>query len=261
MGAKKKWSSSVGRELKDKGASVLLFVLVIALWEIIVVVSGVKEYLLPAPMSVITEMMNMKWQWFSQIRVTLVEILGGFSLAAGVGILLAIIITWSTFLKNAILPFLVFLNSIPKIALAPLFLIWLGYGVLTNIAIASLIAFFPVVISTATGLSEIEPEMLELADSLNTPKWKAFLKIRIPNALPYIFSGLKVSATMAVVGAIIGEFIASEKGLAALIIMAQMTLATPAILGALVWLSIIGLGLFGSIALLQKLVMPWESTE
>lgn len=234
-----------------------LLILLVGLWQILVVITNIQTYLLPSPLKVVRALGDMQWRWFYQAEATSIEIFGGFLLAASVGILLGITITWSNLLRRAILPLLVFLNSLPKIALAPLFIIWLGYGVIPNIVIAFTSAFFPVVINTATGVKEIDPNLVDFAKSLQVPKWKRFLKIRIPNALPQIFAGLKTSSTLAVIGAIVGEFVASSRGLAAVIMQAQGILATEAIFAALVWISALGLGLYGLVALTEKIFMPW----
>ena len=143
-------------------------------------------------------------------------------------------------MSRALTPFLVFVNTLPKVAVAPLFLIWLGYGVLPNMLIGALIGFFPVVINTAVGLTQIEQDMLDLGRVFNAPKWRVFAKIRMPNAYPYILSALKVTATAAVVGAVVGEFVASQAGLGYVIITTQSSMNTPVAFAALAWISILG---------------------
>jgi NitT/TauT family transport system permease protein len=152
---------------------------------------------------------------------------------------------------------LVLFNTLPKIALAPLFVVWLGYGVWPNIVIGTTIAFFPMVVNTAVGLATAEPEMLELVRSLRASRWQVFMKIRFPNALPYIFTGLKLNATMSVIGAIVGEFVASERGLGALIITGGVTLQTPSIFASLGLISLLGLVLYGIVVAVEQLVAPW----
>ena len=162
---------------------------------------------------------------------------------------------------RALMPFLVFVNTLPKVAVAPLFLLWFGYGIFPNMLIGALIGFFPVVINTAVGLSQIDDEMLDLGRVFNAPKWKVFAKIRIPNAYPYILSALKVTATAAVVGAIVGEFVASQSGLGYVIITSQSSLNTPLAFGALVWISILGLALYGAVAALSRVLAPWAEGQ
>jgi len=239
----------------------LLVVFFVIVWQLITSLGHIKPFILASPKEVVAALMNPKWQWFLQAKVTSIEVVGGFVLAAIVGVLLGMAISASSTLRRAFLPLLVVFNSLPKIAMAPLFIIWIGYGIIPNTVIAFISAFFPVVINTSVGLSEIDPDMVALARSLRVPNWKIFLKIRLPNALPYVFSGLKVSSTLAVIGAIVGEFIASTRGLASIIMSAQGVLATDAILASLLWISAIGLGLYGFVVLLQHLFMPWARSE
>jgi NitT/TauT family transport system permease protein len=150
------------------------------------------------------------------------------------------------------------LNSLPKIALAPLFLIWLGYGFAANVTIAILVAFFPVVLNTTTGLDAVDEDLLDLVRYLHASKLQVFLKIRIPMSLPYVLSGLKISATLSVVGAIVGEFVASSEGLGFLIKDSQAMMNTPPMFASLILISAIGLGLFASIAVVERVFMPWN---
>jgi NitT/TauT family transport system permease protein len=182
-------------------------------------------------------------------------------LSAILGIGLAILIVWNRLLLRTIMPVLVLFNTLPKIALAPLFILWLGYGIWPNIVIGTTIAFFPMVVNTAIGLASAEPEILDLVRSLRATRWQVFTKIRFPNAVPYIFAGLKLNATMSVTGAIVGEFVASELGLGALIISAGVTLETQSIFASLMLISLLGLALYGVVVLAEQLVAPWAQRE
>src|ERR671930_47680 len=168
----------------------------------------------------------------------------------------AVLVAWSPLAARALLPFLVFVNTLPKVAVAPLFLLWLGYGILPNVLIAALIGFFPVVINTAVGLTQVDEELLDLGRAFGAPTWKVFLTIRLPNALPYVLSALKVTATAAVVGAVVGEFVASQAGLGMVIVNAQTNLNTPVAFAALVWISIVGLALYGLVGLAARWFVP-----
>lgn len=238
-----------------------LFLVLVLLWQISVSYFGVREYLLPSPTSVVSSMFSSQINWTGHIIVTGVAILGAFLIAAVGGIILGTIIAWSSVMSRALMPFLVFVNVLPKVAIAPLFLLWLGYGILPNMLIGALIGFFPVVINTAVGLLQIEEDMLDLGRVFNAPKWKVFAKIRIPNAYPYILSALKVTATAAVVGAIVGEFVASQSGLGYVIITSQSSMNTPLAFGALVWISILGLLLYGVVAVLSRVIAPWAEGQ
>lgn len=245
------------RWLGNRWPAVVLFVGLIVAWQLSVSVLNIREYLLPSPISVLRAMTTAETQWWPHLWVTTLEIIGAFVLAGAVGVALGIAIAWSPGLANALVPFLVFVNTLPKVAVAPLFLLWLGYGIVPNMLIGALIGFFPVVINTAVGLSQVDAEMLDLGRVFNAPKWKIFAKIRIPNALPYILSALKITATAAVVGAIVGEFVASQKGLGYVIITTQSSMNTPLAFGALVWVSIIGLALYGAVVAIARWAAPW----
>jgi NitT/TauT family transport system permease protein len=236
----------------------LTFVIVLLVWHFGVVLFAVKEFILPTPISAIQTIFQAKYRWPMNFMATFYEVVGGFLISGLVGVILGVMVVWSEFLKRSILPFLVFLNSLPKIAVAPLFMIWFGYGILPNILIVFLISFFPVVINTATGLVAVEEDLLDLVRCLHATKWQRMRKIQLPNSLPYIFSGLKIAATTAVTGAIVGEFVASDKGLGAVIIASQTTLSTPVIFGSLILITIIGMILFGFVGIMERVLMPWE---
>jgi len=235
-----------------------MFVTMLLVWHFGVVLLGVKEFILPTPLAAVQTFFQAKYRWPLNFMATFYEVVGGFLVSALVGVILGIAIVWSDSLKRTILPFLVFLNSLPKIAVAPLFMIWFGYGILPNILIVFLISFFPVVINTATGLVAVEEDLLDLVRCLHATKWQKMRKVQLPNSLPYIFSGLKIAATTAVTGAIVGEFVASDKGLGSVIIASQTTLATPVIFGSLILITIIGMALFGFVEIMERILMPWE---
>ncbi|AOS81577.1 MULTISPECIES: ABC transporter permease [Hydrogenophaga] len=234
-----------------------LFVGFVLLWQLAVTLFDIREYLLPGPRAVWQAMFSDEIPWLAHTWITGVEILGAFVIAGVAGVALGMAIAWSQGISRALTPFLVFVNTLPKVAIAPLFLMWLGYGILPNMLIGALIGFFPVVINTAVGLTQIDQDMVDLGRVFSAPKWKVFMKIRIPNAYPYILSALKVTATSAVVGAVVGEFVASQKGLGYVIITTQSSMNTPAAFAALVWISVLGLLLYGLVALLSRLLAPW----
>ena len=237
--------------------ALVIFAVFIVLWQLAVSFLDVREYLLPSPGSVLRAMFGDEIPWGRHIWVTGVEIVGAFVVAGVAGVVLGMAIAWSETLARALTPFLVFVNTLPKVAIAPLFLMWMGYGILPNVLIGALIGFFPVVINTAVGLTQIDDDLIDLGRVFNAPKWKVFVKIRVPNAYPYILSALKITATAAVVGAIVGEFVASQRGLGYVIITSQSSMNTPVAFAALVWISILGLALFALVAALSRLLAPW----
>lgn len=234
-----------------------LFAVLLVLWQCAVTFGGIREYLLPSPAAVYAALVGDQIPWSRHIWVTALEIFGAFFIAAAAGIILGTMIAWSTLISRALMPFLVFVNTLPKVAIAPLFLIWMGYGILPNMLIGALIGFFPVVINTAVGLTQIDRDLLDLGRVFNAPKWKVFAKIRIPNAYPFILSALKITATSAVVGAIVGEFVASQRGLGYVIIATQSSMNTSVAFAALFWISIMGFLVFGFVAMLTRILTPW----
>jgi NitT/TauT family transport system permease protein len=241
--------------------SALVILSMFLLWQLVVEILQVKEYILPSPLSALKTLGKANYQWSVNFLATLYAVLGAFVLSAVLGVALAIVIVWNDMLMRTIMPILVLFNTLPKVALAPLFVIWLGYGIWPNIVIGTTIAFFPMVVNTAVGLAAAEPEMLELVRALQASRWQIFVKIRFPNALPYIFTGLKLNATMSVIGAIVGEFVASERGLGSLIITGGVTMETPMIFASLMLISALGLALYGVVVAVEQVVAPWAFRE
>src|SRR5262245_58777262 len=178
--------TGAGRLLHRYLPAAALFAALLVAWQLAVSVLGLREYLLPAPLRVVQAMMGDEIPWLRHLWITSVEIVGAFLLAGVVGVALGVAVAWSPILSRA----LWFVYTLPKVAVAPLFLLWLGYGVLPNMLIGALIGFFPVVINTAVGLTQVDEELLDLGRVFNAPKWKVFATIRIPNAYPYILSAL-----------------------------------------------------------------------
>jgi NitT/TauT family transport system permease protein len=234
-----------------------LFVALAVAWQLASTYLDIREYLLPSPIAVWRALFGDEIPWSRHIWVTGVEILGAFVLSGVAGVLLGLAIAWSNAISRTLTPFLVFVNTLPKVAVAPLFLVWMGYGIVPNMLIGALIGFFPVVINTAVGLTQIDQDLIDLGRVFNAPKWKVFAKIRVPNAYPYILSALKITATAAVVGAIVGEFVASQRGLGYVIITSQSSMNTPVAFAALILISILGLLLFGIVAWLSRVLAPW----
>jgi NitT/TauT family transport system permease protein len=230
----------------------------VVLWEVVVRFFHVPTFVLPAPTQVLWEAVARYPLYLYHSWVTLYETLAGFLLATVVGVVMAVGIVYSRFLLNATYPLIVALQIVPKVAIAPLLLIWAGYGITSKVLLALLVAFFPIVVNMVTGLWAVVAELLELCRILHSGRWQEFYKVRLPNALPYLFSGLKVASTLAVIGAVIGEFVGGNEGLGYLIIIANTELRTPMAYASLAGLSILGLALFGVLALAERVLMPWE---
>jgi len=247
--------------LRSNYQTALVIFLFFVAWQVSVMIFKIPEFILPSPLTALEHLFfhqpDANYNWPLQIRTTLYEVLVSFAITSLVGVALAVVIAWSKGLHDLILPFFVFINSLPIIAIAPIILLWFGYGIWTNVLIAFLVSFFPVVINTATGLNEVEEDLLDLVRYLHASKWHVFAKIRFPNALPYLFTGLKVCSTMCVVGAIVGEFIASDRGLGYIIVNSQYTMDSPPIFSALIIVSVVGVVLFGLVSFFERILMPW----
>jgi NitT/TauT family transport system permease protein len=231
---------------------------VVVLWEVVVRVLAVPEYLLPTPSGIAAATVA-QWRYLLlHTAVTLYEILWGFALAVGVGIPLAMLIVYSPAFERSVYPLLVASQSVPKIAIAPLLIFWAGIGILPKVLVAFAISFFPIVIDTVVGLRSVEPEMLHLARSMGAAERKIFLKIRFPSALPNIFAGLKVAVTLAVVGAIVGEFIQADRGLGYALQQATAVLDTRLGFAAILVLALIGIALFVAVDLVERWLTPWS---
>ncbi len=234
-------------------------------WQLSVMLLRIPEFILPSPISALEHLVfrqpDANYNWPLQITTTLYEVLVSFGATALVGIAIAVLIAWSKTVHDLALPLFIFVNSLPIIAVAPIILLWFGYGIFTNVLVAFLVSFFPIVINTAAGLHEVEEDLLDLVRYLHGSKWQVFVKIRFPNALPYLFTGLKICSTMCVVGVIVAEFIGSDRGLGYIIINSQYTMDTPPIFSALIVVSVIGVLLFELVALVERIVMPWHRSE
>lgn len=230
----------------------------LVLWEAGVRIFAVPTWFLPAPSIVFAEFGTDPKLYIVNSLDTLMTTLLGFGIAFVLGILLAVAIVYSRFLENTLYTLLVSFNSIPKIALAPLFIIWLGTGLQSKVAVSFLIAFFPIVIDMVLGLRSTDPEALNLFKTMHGSPLKALLKIRFPNALPYLFAGMKVAISLALVGAVAGEFIASQSGLGYVILTAQGMFFTPRVFAAILLLGVMGTILFYLVDLAERLVCPWH---
>jgi NitT/TauT family transport system permease protein len=233
----------------------------IAAWEMFCRIGRVSPQLLPPP-SDVWAVLSSNWEiLYDQSVPTVIETVAGFAVATLLGIALAVAITFSTWVREALYPNIVMFQLIPKIALAPLFIIWLGVGSESCITVAVFIAFFPVLVSTATGLVGAKPEVLQLCRSLTASEWQMFRLARFPYAMPYIFAGMKVGVTMAMIGVIVGEFITAQAGLGYIIMFASSAGETATVLAAIVLLCGIGLMLFGLVAMAEKLMQCWYGGE
>jgi NitT/TauT family transport system permease protein len=255
----------LGPRVADAAARVLLPAAAIAamvgLWWLATIVFGWKTFLVPTPKDVWLELGRQKHLLPGHFRTTLVETLEGFGLAIAIGVPVAILIASSRILEATIYPALIALNAIPKIAIAPLLVIWMGFGAGPKIAMVVLICFFPIVISTATGLKSTPAELVDLVRSLSASPLQQFVKVRFPASLPYVFVGLKVAIALAVIGAVVGEFVGATKGLGYVIIASGQNANTSLAFAAIVLLSLMSIVLFYALVLAERLLVPWAEHE
>lgn len=234
---------------------------VLAAWQLYVTIWEVPSVILPSPVSIAKYIVARYDILLMHAVPTTLESAAGFLLALLLGIALAILITYSDMAREALYPNLIFFQLIPKIALAPLFIIWLGVGSQSRIAFSVFIAFFPVVIATTAGFLSVDRGILRLCRSLTATEWQVFTSVRFPMALPHIFSGMKIAITLAIIGVIIGEFITAQAGLGYLIIFATARADTEVSMAAIVVLCICGLLLYGLVALAEVVANRFYSAD
>ena len=239
-------------------ATALVFLLA---WQAITVYAGISPAILPPPTMVLEQLIGNFALIMKHTIPTTYETLLAFGISIPLGIALAGLMVYSTLAYQALYPNIVFFQLIPKIALAPLFIVWFGFGVAPKVAVAFLIAFFPIVIDTIVGLRSIDPAMIQLARSMGAPPRRIFLKLRLPHALPMIFGGLKVASALAVVGALTGEFVGSDRGLGYLLVQASGNLNTALLFATLVILSAMAMAFFYLVEMLERIAIPWHASQ
>ena len=249
------------QRLAHAGQTAGAFLLAVVVWQLVVSLSGVAEYVLPAPTAVLEALGRYQGRIVTAAAITLKEILAGYALAIGFSVPVALAIAFSPLFARTIWPLLVFSQIVPKIALAPLFIIWWGFGDPPKIVITFLLSFFPIVIDTVAGFRSLDPEVMYLARSGGASGWDVFWRVRLPAALPHIFAGLKVAAALATTGAIIGEFVGSDRGLGYLLLQASGDLNTALLFAVIVVLSTMGLLLYGVVELVERLMIPWHVSQ
>ena len=236
-------------------ASLAFFVL---MWEVLVRLLHVRPIMLPPPSTVFVELWAERGWYLDHAWYTLLTTLAGFALAVIFGVAIAVLLVSSRWFESAVYPLIIAMNSVPKVAIAPLFVIWLGTGAEPKISIAFLIAVFAIIVDTVHGLRSVPNDVLDLGRVLKGSSLDFFFKVRLPSALPSILTGMKVAISLALIGAIVGEFVASQRGLGYVILSAQGTFDTPRVFAAIIVLVIMGIALFGALAWLERLATPWK---
>lgn len=238
-----------------------LFLLFLILWQFAVRFFQVPDLILPSPLDIWRYLIRRDTLFLAHLWPTLLQTVWGFVLAVAGGFVLAVVVALTEFGRRAVMPLLVVAQIVPKIAVAPLFMLWFGLGDLSRVLIAFLIAFFPIVINTVSGFSSLDHNVVLLGRAFARSRWRFFAKIQVPHALPYIFDGMKVSITLAIIGVIVGEFVSSQRGLGYLIMFGNGRLDTVMMMTAIAVLSVMGLALYGVIALFARMVVYWRAVN
>lgn len=224
-------------------------------WEAAVVVFKVPGYLLPPPSAIALKMIAQRDLFLQESIATVIAIISGFAAAVLIGVPVATLMVYSDHFRRATYPILITAQVLPKVALAPLFIVWFGFGLLPKVLMTFLISFFPIVIDTVTGLQSVRPESLMLIRSMGGNRWQSFWKVRLPSALPSMFGGFKVAVTFAVVGTIVAEFVGSDTGLGYVLVLARGNLDTLTVFASLMWLIVIGFVFYFAVELAELLLV------
>jgi len=238
-------------------APALLLLLLAGAWEAFVRLWAVPSYILPPPSRILIELVTRRALLLDHALTTLQEVLLGFALGVGAGVLLAVVMATVPLLRRSVQPLLIISQTFPKEALAPLFIIWFGFGILSKVVITALICFFPVAIAMLRGLLTVDPGALDLFRLYGASRFKTLIWLRLPSSLPQLFSGLRISATLSVIGAVVGEFVGASKGLGLLIRIANTQLSTALIFASLVVLGLMGTSFYGLVVGTERFLTRW----
>jgi NitT/TauT family transport system permease protein len=240
---------------------VAFIIVLLVIWEIVARLGSVPEYILPAPTAIGARVVRSWGTLWDAALITTGEVLFGFVIGVVLGIALAIPIAYSRMVRNTLYPLIVASQAVPKIAIAPLLVLWLGFGVWPKIAVTALMVFFPVTVTAAEGFSSVDRNLLDLLRSVNATPAQIFFRIRFPHALPHIFSGLKVGITLAVVGAVVGEWVGADSGLGYLLTYANTLLDSTLLFAALFLLIVLGVILFVVVDVAERVLLPWHHDD
>jgi ABC-type nitrate/sulfonate/bicarbonate transport system permease component len=254
-----KWLTHLN--VKDWIIPISFMAMLLILWELLVWVFDVKEWLLPAPSSILQEMIVSRDLLFNHSLTTITEIIIGFAFSFVIGVCLAATITYSNILERFVYPFIIASQTVPVIVIAPLLLIWIGYGIVPKIIVVILISFFPIVVNTVDGLKSADYDTMRMMRTLGASKWQIFVKLQVPYSIPFLFSGMRVAITLSVIGAVIGEWVGSSSGLGYLIMRSAAEFLTDRVFASMVILSAIGIFLFLLIVIIERLYLPWYNME
>ncbi|MCH7606786.1 MAG: ABC transporter permease [Chloroflexi bacterium] len=231
------------------------------MWELWVRVFDVPKWQLPSPSQIGLELASSRELLLTHTLVTLEEIVLGFAAALASGLLLAAGIAYSRILERSVYPIVIASQTIPIIAIAPLLLIWVGYGIAPKVIVVALICFYPIAVNTVDGLKAVDPDMVNMMKTLGASRWQLFTKLQVPTSLPFMFSGIKIGISVSVIAAVIGEWVGASAGLGYLITYSQPLFLTSRVFAAIVVLSAMGISLFLLATVAERLMLPWYYTE
>jgi putative hydroxymethylpyrimidine transport system permease protein len=244
--------------VRQGGPPIILIAAAVAGWELWVRLARTPEWLLPAPSVIARTLVNDRGLLAHHTRVTLGEVLIGFLLALLAGVLLAIAIDASRTVERAVYPLVVASQAVPIVALAPLLLVWFGYGLLPKVIVTTLVAFFPIVVTTVDGLRSADRETLDLLRTMGAGGWIRFRLVKAPSALPSLFSGARIGISVAVIGAVFGEYVGAKEGLGYLMNISSGRLLTARVFACVVLLAVIAVLLFLLVVSLERMLLPWR---
>ncbi|MBW2981637.1 ABC transporter permease [Candidatus Woesearchaeota archaeon] len=248
-------------KLKDIGIPVLFSGGVLVIWELLVLIFNVPEYLVPKPTRIISEIVTNFNSLLGHTGITMLEAFVGFIIANILGFIIGVIFAHSKTAEKGFYPYVIALKTTPIIAMAPLLVLWFGTSLISKIVAAAVICFFPILVSTVKGLRIVDEDSLKLFKSYYADKWQIFTRLRLPNSLPYIFSALKISTGLAVVGAVVGEFVGANRGIGYVILVSSYHLETVRMFAAIIMSALGGLVFFWLISLIEKKIIFWNEKE
>lgn len=255
-----RWSLRATRAastVKTYGPSAALIVIAVAVWEVVIRLLDVPKYLWPAPSVIIQTMTEETDLLRSATWVTLKEVLLGFAIAIAAGLLVGIVLHVSATIRRAVYPILIASQSIPTVVLAPVLVLVMGFGIGPKLAVIALFTFFPIVVNTVDGLASVDRDYIRMMLTLDASRWSIFRRVEFPAALPLIFSGIRIGATYAAIGAVFGEWAGSDAGLGYEMLQAQGRLDTPQVFAAVVLVTLIAVCLFAFVSIVERLAIPW----
>ena len=254
----------IGSALSKLGpwaAPVTILLGILVIWELGVQIWDIPKWQLPSPSEIGQELAASRSLLLEHTLVTLEEIVLGFTAALASGLVLATAIAYSRILERSVYPIVIASQTVPIIAIAPLLLIWVGYGIAPKVIVVALICFYPIAVNTVDGLKAVDPDMVNMMKTLGASRWQVFTKLQMPTAMPYMFSGIKVGISVSVIAAVIGEWVGASAGLGYLITYSQPLFLTDRVFAAIVVLSAMGISLFVLASVVERMMLPWYYTE